>query len=317
MLCYLTCGVESAIKINGEFVGKAGENYFIFEAEDGSLLEILPLDNTYLPITRLISGEVGKFSDMRIIDLCGCFLLIPKFSRRSVTDFKLLGHGRIEFSVGTVAVNCYSENGVRLVVETADDMFITGLPFMPDEARFERAAGVGGAEYLLCSFIAKRSLVMAFSVDKKITLQLKRLCDDFSFAPPYISLIENKNDLLKHVIISKWKLETTVVGTNTEIRRRRQPYTLDERLMPYAFFEEVAAGGDVADLLVPKLKPRADEFKEFLGDFTAVLSPPHFLKSGYLLLLYSDGVQYADVSLSGGLIENVTLCHPSEAELKK
>lgn len=313
MFFYLTCAVECAVKLDGKYVGRAGENYFIFETDKETLIELLPLDNVCLPLNYLLTPKPKTTQNMRIIDLCAAYLLIPSFARRSVTDFKLLGHGRYEFNCGQVAVNCYSENGVRLVVETAGDMFVTTLPFMPDEARFERAES-NGAEYLICTFIKERTLILAFSINDKITLCLKRICDDFSIAPPFISLTENKNDLLRHVIISRWKLEKTIIGTDTEVRRRKEPYALDEKLIPYAFFEELKAGGDVSDMLTPKLKPRADEFAGFLGDYSMILPPPHFLKDGYILLIYADKAEYARVKLCGGLIENVTLCNPSETD---
>ena len=74
-----------------------------------------------------------------------------------------------------------------------------------------------------------------------------------------------------------------------------------------SFFEELLCGGDVSDFLSPKLKPRAKDFKEFVGDFIAVLPPPNFVKQSLVTLLYKDKIEYADVKLNGGLIENVVL----------
>ena len=96
-------------------------------------------------------------------------------------------------------------------------------------------------------------------------------------------------------------------GANFTVTRRRQIYTLDEKLIPYAFFEELLCGGDVSDFLSPKLKPRAKDFKEFAVDFWAVLPPPNFVGQSLVTLLYKDKIEYADVKLNNGLIENVIL----------
>ncbi|MDD6902758.1 MAG: hypothetical protein SPJ70_02865 [Candidatus Borkfalkiaceae bacterium] len=305
MIYYLYSSKSSAVKIDGKFVGVTDGNYFAFEA-DNALIEIIPLDNSWLPVTAYLSGEAQSLPQLKIIDMRGGTLLLPEFSHRFVTDFKLLFRGRKEFSVGALAVTCYSENGVRLIVETAKDMYVESLPFTPDDARFEKVDS-GDREYLLCVFVGKRSLVLAYSITDKIKLELKRVCDDYSVNLPFITLIERKSDIAKHIVSSCWKFADGVRGQTLIVTRRRQIYTLDEKLIPYAFFEELLCGGDVSDFLSPKLKPRAKDFKEFVGDFIAVLPPPNFVKQSLVTLLYKDKIEYADVKLNGGLIENVVL----------
>mgnify|MGYP000730752396 FL=1 len=181
------------------------------------------------------------------------------------------------------------------------------MPFLPDDARFDYIKD-GEDEYLAAVFVGNRTLVLVFSVKEKISLALKRVCDDYSFQSPYISLTENKNDILKHVIVSRWKLcRGEIKGVSLLVKRRREIYTVDEKLLPYAFFEELALGGDVTDFLAPKIKPRAGEMKEFAGNFTAVLPPPEFVSPSLVTLLYPDRIEYADVTVSGGLIENIVI----------
>lgn len=305
MIYYLYSPKSAAVKIDGTFAGLADGNYFAFEADD-ALVEITPLDNSFLPVTAYLCGDAQSLPQLKIIDMRGGILLIPEFSHRFVTDFKLLFRGRKEFSVGALAVTCYAENGVRLVVETAKDMYVESLPFTPDGARFEKVNS-GGVEYLLCIFVGKRSLVLAYSIKDRIKLELKRICDDYSLSLPFITLTERKSDILKHLVSSRWEFADTVKGRTLTVTRKRQIYSLDEKLIPYAFFEELLCGGDVSDFLSPALKPRAADFKEFVGDFVAVLPPPKFVKQTLVTLLYKDKVEYADVKLNGGLIENLVL----------
>lgn len=306
MTYYLYAQTACAVKIDGNFVGTTDGNYFAFEADE-YLLEVIPLDDRMLPVAFLVKNEPRKTPSMKVFDMRGGYLLIPVFSRRFVTDFRLLFRGRKEFSCGTLAVTCYSENGVRVVVETMKDMFVTTLPFLPDDARFDYIKD-GEDEYLAAVFVGNRTLVLVFSIKEKISLALKRVCDDYSFQSPYISLTENKNDILKHVVVSRWKLcRGEIKGVSLLVKRRREIYTVDEKLLPYAFFEELALGGDVTDFLAPKIKPRAGEMKEFAGNFTAVLPPPEFVSPSLVTLLYPDRIEYADVTVSGGLIENIVI----------
>lgn len=305
MFCYILSSAECAVKLNGKYSGKCSGNYFVFECEE-TLIELVPLDNERLPIACLFNKDAESAPNMKVFNLKNGYLLLPVFSRRSVTDFKMIGRGRTTFSVGTVSVACYAENGVKLVVETERDAIIESLPFLPEEARFEKCEG-GGKEYLVCFFIGRRTLVTAFDIGESITLAFRRTCDAYAFDPPVLTLTENKNDILKHTVFSSWRFSEKVFGEQTEIRRKRQIYTVDEKLLPYCFFEEILVGGDPSDFLTPALKPRADELKGFLGDFTAVLPPPHFVNQNYLLLLYADKVEYAEVTLNKGLISNVSL----------
>ena len=305
MFCYILSSAECAVKLNGKYSGKCSGNYFVFECEE-TLIELVPLDNERLPVAYLFEKGAESTPNMKVYDLKNGYLLLPVFSRRAVTDFKMIGRGKARFSVGTVSVACYGENGVKLVVETERDAYIESLPFLPAEARFEKAEG-GSKEYLVCFFIGERTLVTAFEIGEGITLAFRRVCDAYTFEPPILTLTENKNDILKHTVFSSWKFGEKVFGVETEIRRKRQIYAVEEKLLPYCFFEEILIGGDAGDFLTPAIKPRADELKGFLGNFTAVLPPPHFVNQNYQLLLYADKVEYAEVTLSGGLISNVSL----------
>ena len=305
MKYYLYSRTAAVVKINGKFRGVTDGNYFAFQADE-ALLEVTPLDDRFSAVTSLLGGAPESSETMKVYDMRGGYLLIPSFRHALTSEFKLLFRGRKEFSRGTVAVTCYKETGVRLVIETERDMFVETLPFIPTDARFDYLTE-NGNEYLTAVIIGRRTLVCAYKITDAITPALKRTCDDYSFAPPYLTLVENADDILGHTIISKWKFSDGVVGATLSVRRKRDIYSLNEKLLPYAFFEELLCGGDVTDFLTPKIKPRAGEFKEFFGEFKAVLPPPDFVSPDFVTLLYDDKVEYADVKTAGGLIENVIL----------
>ena len=51
------------------------------------------------------------------------------------------------------------------------------------------------------------------------------------------------------------------------------PASLPETLFPFAFFEELAAGGDPAPFLSPALGEQAEKLSAYLGDFCGVCVP--------------------------------------------
>lgn len=305
MFYYLTSPAECAVKLDGAYVGKCTENYFVFEAEE-TLLELVPLDGERLPIAFITSPNSRTSPNMKVYDLKGGILLVPIFSRRQTTNFKMIGYGKTQFSQGSVSVACYAENGVKLSVQTPSDALVESLPCQPDKVKFERISN-GKTEYLICFFIGKKTYVYAYDLTKGITLAFRRKCDDYSLVPPRLALTERVNDTLRHVVYSSWIFADKIIGESLEVKRKRALYSIDETLLPYCFFEEVLIGGDLRDFLSPTIKSRADKFRDFLGEYNAVLPPPHFVDQSRVLLLYSDTVRYAEVCVSSGLISNVVL----------
>ncbi|MBQ7642685.1 MAG: hypothetical protein IJS67_02165 [Clostridia bacterium] len=310
MYYYLLCATPCAVKLNGEYIGKASENYSIIDADAG-LMEIIPLCDGYHSVNFLIGKDCEESQNMKIIDLSGGFLLIPVFKRTIFSDFKMIKREVVPFSYGEVAVTCYAENGVRLIAENKSDLEVESIPFYPDDATFFKCGGKGG-EYLIVLLTGKRTMVTAYKIDKKIQMVFRQTCDAYSLKNNILTLTERKNDVLKHVVTTDWEFAAGVKAVRRTVVRKKPLYALPERLVSYAFFEEIALGGDLSDFLTARLRPRAKEMKGFLGRYTAVLPPPHFKPDNLVMLLYEKEVRYAETKFSGGLIDNLTLLDKDE-----
>ncbi|MBQ7373991.1 MAG: hypothetical protein IJW64_05470 [Clostridia bacterium] len=305
MLYYLLCATPCAVKLNGDYVGTAGQNFSFLEFDEG-FLEFLPLDQTFFPTSLFINkNTTSNTQNTKIIDLYGGFLLIPQFFKKLSSDFKLI-EKRIFPLSNPVTVSCYNHGGVKLYLSNETDFFIDGLPFCPEKIVFESCA-YKGREYIVAVCVAKKSLILGYCVSGKITPVFKNLCDGYGFENNCITTLENKNDLLGHSISSKWGFEEGVKLLNFTISTKRSPFSIPEKLVPYAFFEEILIDGDPSVFLSPKLKEKAKDLREFLGNFEKVLPPPHFIGDDVVTLLYSDKVEYAKVSLVRGVIENVII----------
>lgn len=310
MFYYILPAVPCAVKFNGAYLGKAGENYSIIDAEDG-LLELLPVDSSYMPITYLIGKSNVKSVSVKDYDLGGGRLIIPIFGRRIFSDFRLIGRKSFPTFSGEVYVTCYAENGIRLICENRQDMHIESVLFYPETINFERITFLK-KEYLLVFLSGKRTMVIGYSIADRITLVFKQVCDTYRLEGNVLYLTETKKDVVKHVVITAWQFGSEVSVKNLEIHKKKQVFSLNEKLLPYAFFEEIGIKGDVSEFLTAKLMPRAKELVGFLGEFTAVLPPPHFKDQNLVLLLYRDFIKFGEVKTYKGLIDNVSLYDADE-----
>ena len=305
MYCYFLCDVPCAVKLDGEFVGVASKNLSFVEKER-CFLEFIPLDDCFEK-TYLLFDKKHPVStkNVKIIDLYGGFLIIPSFSRKVDADFKMIGRKTFPFSQA-VSVICYSQGGIKLCVCKENDFFIEPIPFLPSDIRFETCVS-NGNEYLAVICISNKTEILVFNVKSKINLAFKNLCDGYSLVGNTITTLEHRPSVLGHSLSSTWLFEDKVTLKNYTISRSKQVFSLPEKLLPIAFFEELLIDGNVEEFLSPELKPRANELKEFLGDFKRVLPPPHFKDDDLVTLLYADKVEYARIDTNGGLISNLTI----------
>ena len=305
MYCYFLCDVPCALKVDGAFLGITSINLTYVET-DRSFLEFIPLDESFEKVCLLFDkNNPVSTKNTKIIDLYGGFLLIPSFYRKNGGEFKLLSKKLFELTSPTL-VTCFNQNGVKLCINKQNDFYIESLPFTPNKILFD-ACKVNGNEYLLAICICDKTEILAFKIGDKIDLVFKNLCHGYTLDKNLLTVYEKKNDILKHSITSTWQFLDEVTLKSYNITHQRQVYSLPEKLLPIAFFEEVLLDGDVEAFLSPELKPRATEMKEFLGGFNRVLPPPHFKEDDLVMLLYNDKVEYAKVSVCKGLICNVTL----------
>ena len=305
MYCYFLCDVPCAVKVDGAFIGVASKNLSFIESEK-CFLEFIPLDESFDKICFLFDKTRPSSSkNTKIIDLYGGFLLIPQFFRKADGEFKLLDKKQFDLPIPTL-VTYFNKNGTKLCISNEKDFYIEHIPFTPSEVKFDACVSCGN-QYLVAVCMANKTEILAFKITDKISLAFKNLCDGYSFSKNLLNTLEKKNDVLKHTIYSTWQFGDSVKLKNHKTSREKLPFALPEKLFVIAFFEEVLIDGDLSEFLSPELNARACEIKEFLGDFTRILPPPHFVDDDAIMLLYQDKIEYAKVSLTNGLITNISI----------
>lgn len=306
MYLYFLSAVPCAVKFNGRYIGKASENYSIIPSEKG-LIEFIPFSSNYVPVCLQWNEKtVDKCENASIIDLYGAFLIIPNFKRQIVSEYESIFFKQVEYPDFIAEVSVYIENGVKISVTANGDKKTEGIAFKPTSAEIEKAC-VYGNNYLLVFLTGKKTIATGFKLGKKIETVLRRECDEYSAKGDEVVITELKNDALHHVVTSYWQFGESVKIRKAEIKRGRELFSVPDCLLPYAFFEELQLGKNVADFLAPSLRPRSAELRGFFGDFSAALPPPCHRSDDEILLLYGDKAEYAKLSFHGRLIDGVSL----------
>ncbi len=293
-----------AVKINGEFSGIAGQNYTYFSGEK-DLLEFIPLDDTYLPVAVYLENGKTVSTSVKTYSVKDTTLIMPVYKRNIVSDFKTIGNVSIPFKNSTLSVSCYAENGIKIKVKYKDEFLVENVPFMISDAEFLPDKTYGN--YLIAVLTGERTLILGFSITDKIRLIFKNVCDGYETNGNTLTIIENKPDILLHTLTSKWSFSSDVKKEDVKIYRGKDIYSLSDKQIPFAFFEELFLGASFSDFLTPKLKLRADELKEFIGNFSACLPPVKYIDQNCVLLLSGDKIKIAKCDILGTLIDNVYL----------
>jgi hypothetical protein len=158
--------------------------------------------------------------------------------------------------------------------------------------RFETARS-HGEEYLIAICVGKRTLIVGFHLGERITLAFKNICDGYSFERDTLTILENKNTLLKHSISSVWQFAEKVTLVKYAVQRKKELFTLHEKLVPYAFLEALLTGDQIDCYLGGSVKENADKISGFFENFIGILPPPTFRKNDEIGLLYHiKGAQY-------------------------
>lgn len=305
MFCYITSATPCAVKVNGEFVGKATVNPSFLDLEK-AFLEFTPLDQSLAPVCYYFDkNQPVSSKNVQIIDLYGGFLLLPKFVRQPQGELKIVAKRTLPFT-RPLSVICFNQGDGKIFLTVDKDVYVENTPFALADLRFESCSWQG-KEYLLIICVCGKTVIYGYEIGEKIIPVFKNVCDGYGFDGNLLHLIENKNDLLRHVVSTTWEFAKSVKVKSCTVTSKRVVYSLPDAIIPYAFFEEILVGGDVSNFLTPRLKPRASEFKEFLGDFKSILPPPHFISDDLVTLVYADKVAYAKVFVSNGQVDNVTI----------
>lgn len=309
MYFYFSSATPAGVKLNDKLLGIIDGDVIGCELDISkrTLAEICPLTGIG-GIFFAIDKDVFVKTDPRfcVTDLGGGYLI----NVNDVTEknqFKIYAQEKF----GDCSVTVFCDNGNKISVETANDFYAETLNLPIENCKIKRAYSGNENLLLLDIFCGKRILII-YRVSNKIKkLFFKEVADyDVSYG---IKTEEKLKDMAKHKIVCEWELKGdcfTEKSVSVTCSEKFDRLSLPPHLIPFAFAEELAAGGDYVFYLSDSMKEHADKLKGFLGDFIGVMPPPKFRNPDEIGLIYkiSDDrfkVTYITAELNGEKITNI------------
>lgn len=302
MRCCFLSENKCAVKFNGEFLGFCGNNLsHALLCIKNALFEFIPTSEELLP--TFISGEkMQNFNtpipskntaNVRIIDLCGGILILPRFlkaPKKRAIELINVGDG--------VSVCFFYAQTTQALIQSP-----SGYAFM-DLGEIEKPSAkiLSGGVLAVLGCGKKRKNLRLIDLSETPKLILARECDEFFFD-------EKLTVITKNLGICKIERREVFDLKNPQnsysVFTRGVPiFSIKEELFPYAFLEEVFLKANFADYLSRDLKQSESLIPEFIGDFEFFL-PPIFNKG---ITIIKSGKQKADflqITAKNGCIEDL------------
>lgn len=266
MRIYFSAALPCVLRAGGAPAGFLSGNKLFADA-DRVLVEFLPADGELLPLS-FVTGEEFFRHPPACCDVyrCGCYNLVhaARFSpRRSGFDAKT------QVRCGNLQATVFECGGPFLCLQNAEGFDVYPLP----QGEYELGETHVGGKAFLHAHCKKSGYFALFSQDRKRVLRERIQSREEG---EELELVRVLPDIAGHTVRERYALhgeELVLTGHAVSAREGFDPAALPEKLLPFAFFEELAAGGDAAPFLAPALQGQAGRLKEYLGDFCGVCLP--------------------------------------------
>lgn len=266
MRIYFSAALPCVLRAGGAPAGFLSGNKLFADA-DRVLVEFLPADGELLPLS-FVTGEEFFRHPPACCDVyrCGCYNLVhaARFSpRRSGFDAKT------QVRCGNLQATVFECGGPFLCLQNAEGFDVFPLP----QGEYELGETHVGGKAFLHAHCKKSGYFALFSQDRKRVLRERIQSREEG---EELELVRVLPDIAGHTVRERYALhgeELVLTGHAVSAREGFDPAALPEKLLPFAFFEELAAGGDASPFLAPALQGQAGRLKEYLGDFCGVCLP--------------------------------------------
>ncbi|MBQ3116017.1 MAG: hypothetical protein IJC07_03205 [Clostridia bacterium] len=309
MYFYFSASVLSAIKLDGIYYGIIHDNVKHINVQDDRpvFVEVCPLNAKSGQINFLLDQDFLSHppDNVWVVNLRGGYLI--KFALpQDDSPFCLLSQEKAQ----NLLVTAYKENGLKISIETPTDFCLEQFSLCVDSAKIYTFS-LSGEQFVGITFFGKDNYSAVYKVGGKIE-KLLFLPATLFLENNLLKTEQNFLDMAKHKVIVTWEyLGGKLVESNRSVSAKKSLNVgvLPQKLVPYAFLEELLAGGNVADFTCGKVKENAYKLKNYLGDFIGVFPPPVFRSAEEVgIVLPSDcgyKVDYLTFEFEGNKICNI------------
>ena len=258
------------LRLGGALAGSIGEAEKFADCNDETIFaEFLPDDGDLMPLAFRI-GEPFFAAPPACADVyrydCGADIFV-RFSPRNAA-MRVLAQARFSDTLATV----FSEGTTQLSLDRGGKFALFSLPAAD---RYElKEEHVGKERFFFAECVRKKQTRLCIYSDD-LREVFRGLAGDYTWGET-LTVRFAADDIAGHTVVRTLRAEAGSLHETGRTVRPREGFafeSLHEKLIPFAFFQELLAGGDPAPLLTPALAERADLLRDYLGDFCGVYLP--------------------------------------------
>lgn len=302
MKVYITADYPFIIKKNGGVLSSVTD-FVKADADKSDFFEIYPVI-PQMPRVLVFNENFIASYDKNIIkvDLKGGYFVKLLQSQES-EKFSVISQTKLCGALVTV----YCDNGRKISVETNNDFLVFPVTDEVETSEFI----FDGKKFIACK--CKNRLII-LDVSGKIKKCLDCAADEWILTDGLKSINKLK-DMAKHVVTTNFHHNGEFFvpqKSSVGFDQRFSPHKLPIKHLPFAFAEELIAGGELTSYLTIELADKTDELKAYFGKALGVFPPPEFKNPFNPMILYKRGensyfTRYLSVEFQGRLIKNLKL----------
>ena len=291
MVYYFSSEYTAGLKLNGIYYGIITDTAKPINIEnDGTFIEVLPLNAQEKPVCFLLDKNCLSNPPklISITDLKGGYLI--KFLKSySSGEFGVINQQKYSDALITV----YNDKGAKLSIDNANDFYLEKINFDFTQVEFYRVNGFSCGKTIIATvFIGKNNLINLYDIfSNPVRCIFSRAVDEFSFENGFTTT-ENLFDIAKHKITCEWDYNGEIIQEKSKTVLKSPNFStnnLPQKLLPFAFTEELFVGGDIREYLTGNILDNAVKLRGFFGDFIGVFPPPPFKNTDCVGVVYSNG----------------------------
>ncbi len=274
MRYYIISKKTCNVKVNGCFLGKADCTPSFFNAEEGALLELYPLDNAFSPITATLFSNCNNYNGITAYEYNGGYILLPFFELKANYTYKLLFNEEFEF--GNVCV--FLDGQIKLFINAKEGSNLFYLPFLPSKITAKQKKNI----LFLTLTNRTQKECMIFNLNKVPTLILTNPIQEATFNDASFTLVRKVNFLRSSFIKCEYDYNGIILNKN--FIKSRAISALSPLLTPFAFLEELLEKLPIEEFLDSSLQPHKQMIFEFFGNFSTFIPLIKNERPGAILL---------------------------------
>ena len=310
MYFYFCADYPAVIKLDGIYYGSITDTIKLLSVDSNCypFVEVCSLSPKQPTINFILDNNFihNPPENVSITDMKGGYL-IKLTSTFCGGEFSVINQTKTHDYITTV----FNDNGYKLSIETPNDFFAESLPYKINTANFYN--GTGEYAKLLAVAINDNPIILnVYSLENKIKKIFCRSVCSFELNDK-LTTTETFFDMAKHVRETCWDYKNKNLQERTVSVTKSPNFCTDklpQKLIPYAFLEELFIGGDYKVYLSENVSKNADMLSEYFGAFIGIMPPPIFRFYEEVGVIYKKEeqqyyVEYFTFEFADGKISNI------------